>query len=73
MNSRAASTVKYINNKYGKSGKVNSIIHNYRIWIKKYNGYSNEDLTELLTDNIFKNVNSTLMRIKNLNDIKFIN
>jgi hypothetical protein len=73
MNSHAASIIKRINNKYEKAGKFNTIIHKYRIWIKKNNGYTNEDLTELLSDDLFKRINCNLMPIKQIDDIKFVN
>jgi hypothetical protein len=71
MHAHAASTIKFINNKYGKHGQSNSIIQKYRIWIKKYSGYRNENLTEKISDDIFNSINCNLMPIKNIDDIKF--
>jgi hypothetical protein len=71
INSRAASITKFINSKYSKSNKPQCIISNYRIWMRKNYGYSNEDQTELLSNDIFKTINSNLIRIKKFEDIQF--
>ena len=39
--------------------------------MRKNWGYSNEDQTELLSNDIFKTINSNLIRIKKFEDIQF--
>ena len=70
MHAHAASSIKFFNNKYGKQ-KINTIIQKYRIWITKNCGYRNEELTELLSKEVFDSINCNLMPIKKFEDINF--